>query len=382
MASKGADADPSPEGPPDQNTGPPGREHNIEATLRQFNTNMGTMTQLLTEVCARLPTRDIDESSSSRSPPGTGQIRRKRRSVSPSSDDSSEHQNEPRRKSRKKDDCISVHASDDDVAQLLAEPPVCATVTDKQNATGEDELLKEPVASLQEEDRKGPQVQQQLAHIAIKRWGNKLNPDKMTSILGKHPQPENCEDMSIARVNPEIWAPLNAAKRKADLRLANMQQALKKATFAIVTTCDKLLAVKSQIETKEMVTDSIDAIALVGHVVSEISSIRREQLRPSLKHEFQTICSNSVSPSSKLLFGDDLAKQIRDAKERSRIGQTVAAYTKNDRSRSHRRQNSYQSCRHDKSNKGGSRQSFLGKGYRSTGRKKPYNGHKNETEKQ
>ena len=142
---------------------------------------------------------------------------------------------------RKEDDCISVHASDDDVAQLLAEPPVCATVTDKQNATGEDELLKELVASLQEEDRKGPQVQQQLADIAIKRWGNKLNPDKMTSILGKHPQPENCEDMSIARVNPEIWAPLNAAKRKADLRLANMQQALKKATFAIVTTCDKLL---------------------------------------------------------------------------------------------------------------------------------------------
>jgi len=276
-----------------------------------------------------------------------------------------------------------VHASDDDVSQLLAESPVCAaTVTDKQNTMAEDELLKELVASLQEEDRKGPRVQQQLTDIAIERWGNKLNSEKMTSILEKHPQPENCEGMSIARVNPEIWAPLNAAKRKADLRLANMQQALKKATFAIVTTCDKLLAVKSQIETKEMVTDSIDAIALVGHVVSEISSIRREQLRPSLKQEFQTICSNSVSPSSKLLFGDDLAKQIRDAKETSRIGQTVAAYTKRDCFRSHRRQNPYQSGRHDKSNKGGSRQSFLGKGYRSTGRKKPYNAHKNETEKQ
>lgn len=46
-----------------------------------------------------------------------------------------------------------------------------------------------------------------------------------------------------------------------------MQQALQKATFAIVTTYDKLLAVKSQIETKEMVILSIDAIALVGYVV-------------------------------------------------------------------------------------------------------------------
>ena len=59
----------------------------------------------------------------------------------------------------------------------------------------------------------------------------------------------------------------------------------KKATFQIVTTCDKLLAVKSHIK---MVTDSIDAIAPVGPVVSEISSIRRQQLRPSLKQEFQT----------------------------------------------------------------------------------------------
>ena len=366
MASEGADVVPSSAGPPDQNTGPPVHDLNIESTLRQLNTNMGTMTQLLTEVCARLPSGNIDASSSSRSPPGAGQERRRRRSVSISSAEPSEHENESRRKSRREEDCVSVHATDDDdVAQLLAEPPARATAPDNTNVAGEDELLTELVASLQEEVTKGPKVQQQLADIAIKRWGTKLQSDKISSILGKHPQPENCKEMAIGRVNPEIWAPLNAAKRNADLRLANMQQALQKATFAIVTTCDKLLAVKSQIDTKDIVTDSIDAIALVGHVVSEISSIRREQLRPSLKHEFQTICSKSVPPSSKLLFGDDLAKQIRDAKETSRIGLTVGAYTKHDGHRNRRRHNPYQGGRHDKSNKGSSRQSFLGRGYRS-----------------
>ena len=280
-----------------------------------------------------------------------------------------------------------MHATDDDdVAQLLAEPPARATAPNNTNVAGEDELLTELVASLQEEDTKEPKVQQQLADIVIKRWGTKLQSDKISrsSILGKHPQPENCEDMAIGRVNPEIWAPLNAAKRKADLSLANMQQSLQKAPFAIVTTCDKLLAVKSQIDTKDMVTYSIDAIALVGHVVSEISSIRLEQLRPSLKHvhEIQTICSNSVPPSSKLLFRDDFAKQIRDAKETSRMGLTVGAYTKHDSPRNRQRHNPYQSGRHDKSKKGNSGQSFLGRGYRSTGRKKPYTGPKHETEKQ
>ena len=227
MASEGTDVVPSFAGPPDQNTGPPGHDLNIESTLRQLNTNMGTMTQLLTEVCARLPRGNIDASSSSRSPPGAGQDRRRRRSVSISSDEPSEHENESRRKSRRKEDCLSVHATDDDnVAQLLAEPPARATAPNNTNVAGEDELLTELVASLQEEDMKGPKVQQQLADIAIKRWGTKLQSDKISSILGKHPQPENCEDMAIGRVNPEIWAPLNAAKRKADLRLANMQQAL------------------------------------------------------------------------------------------------------------------------------------------------------------
>jgi len=61
---------------------------------------------------------------------------------------------------------------------------------------------------------KGLKVQQQLADITIKRWGNKLNSDKLSSILGKHPQPKNCKDMVIARANLEIWPPLNAAKRK------------------------------------------------------------------------------------------------------------------------------------------------------------------------
>lgn len=89
-----------------------------------------------------------------------------------------------------------------------------------------------------------------------------------------------------------------------------MQQALQKAIFSIVTSCDKLLAVKSKIETKEMAYDSIDIITLVRHVVSQISYkiIRQEQLRPSFKSKFQTICTNEVPWSSKLLFGDGIAK--------------------------------------------------------------------------
>ena len=185
-------------------------------------------------------------------------------------------------------------------------------------------LLKELEAALHDADKKGPKIQQQLADIACERWGKKLNAEKVSSILAKHVQPENSEELNIPRVNPEIWATLNAFKRKPDLRFANMQQSLQKATFALLSTCNKLLAVKSQVETKEMLTDSVDAIALVGHVASELSALRREHLKLSLRPEFHAICANNATTTSNLLFGDDLAKQIRDAKETNRLSKTVA----------------------------------------------------------
>lgn len=111
-----------------------------------------------------------EDRSSCRSPPGPGDKRQQRHSVSVSSDNYSENENEPRRKSRREGNSISVHATDDDAAKLLAEPPIQAPVTNKpDDVASEDELLNELEAALQDEDKKGPKVQQQLTNIVIKR---------------------------------------------------------------------------------------------------------------------------------------------------------------------------------------------------------------------
>jgi len=153
MTSENVDIVPAPKGPTGANHDPLGREENIESALHQINTTKGTMTKLLSDVCARLPTTDArhEERSSSRNLPGADGQRRKRRSTSASSEDSSENDDyEPRRKSSKEDDSLSVHATDDDVAQLLAEPSVQNKATDKSSdKASEDEVLKELVAALQ-----------------------------------------------------------------------------------------------------------------------------------------------------------------------------------------------------------------------------------------
>ena len=89
------------------------------------------------------------------------------------------------------------------------------------------------------------------------------------------------------------------------------------AVLAFESVGTFLLAVKSKVETNDMLTDSVDAIALVGHVVSELSALRREQLKPSLQPEFHTICANNATTTSNLLFGDDLSKQFSMRRRRT-----------------------------------------------------------------
>ena len=51
----------------------------------------------------------------------------------------------------------------------------------------------------------------------------------------------------------------------------NAQQALQKATFAILRCCDTLLCTKTNVN-KETLSHSIDAISLIGHAVGESTS--------------------------------------------------------------------------------------------------------------
>ena len=69
---------------------------------------------------------------------------------------------------------------------------------------------------------------------------------------------------------------------------------------------------------KETLSYSIDAIALIGHAVGDLSRIRREQIKPALKPEFYSLCTsaNESNAHSPLLFGTDLAKEIRSRHQR------------------------------------------------------------------
>ena len=278
-------------------------------------------------------------------------------------------------KSSKDSDAISVTASEEEVQNLLDGVSGGSSHKNDNNEGAEDhdEILKELTATFRDEDKKGPPINKQLAEMANKRWGKKLEQEKMSSLLTKYDPSENCVDITVTRVNSEIWQSLNSFRKKADLRLANLQRAFQKATFATLPNADKLLRITdlSGPTKKELLTSSIDIVALLGHAASEISLLRREQMKPALKPEFHALCSSETKASAKFLFGEDLAKQVRDVKETHRIGNTVGS--SNGHSRGYRRDS--WSAKRESHNKSGShsRPPFLGKGTRPNSRKKvPY----------
>ena len=185
-------------------------------------------------------------------------------------------------------------------------------------------------------------------------------------MLDKYKRPENCVDIKATTVNLEIWNQLNPNKRKVYLQLSNVQQVVRKVTFATLQTTNILLQNASGSTNSNLIAQSVDVVALLGHVNTQLVQFRREQIKPALRQEYSTICSAEVPLTSQYLFGNERAKQLRDARKSSKISHSVGhcsqrrPYTGNHRSGHQERYNK------------GPKRDFLWKGqHRSLRKKKP-----------
>ena len=77
---------------------------------------------------------------------------------------------------------------------------------------------------------------------------------------------------------------------------------------------------KAQFDTSNETIASLgDVVALLG-MASQISMRRKYQLQSCLPKEVNSLCSNENLASTNLLFGGDLDKALRAARESSKLG--------------------------------------------------------------
>ena len=257
----------------------------ISDTLIHLNENMGQMASLLESLCTWMPKLD-DE----RPPGGKRRHPTASRASSSSAMYASDDNGGVRKtsfKRRREEDELSVHASDND---SLSDIKLLTEHQSEVNDHGLDEpnqkLLKELAESLDQNEVMGPPVQDQLAAIANKRWGKHLDPEKIKSLTELYKRTEHCPDIGPIKVNNEIWTQLIPSKRKADLKLLNIQQTVRKVAVTLLQTADELLPKTKEEVNKNLANRSVDAIAMLGHISHELSRTRREQIRPTLKSEY------------------------------------------------------------------------------------------------
>ena len=91
-----------------------------------------------------------------------------------------------------------------------------------------------------------------------------------------------------------------------------MQKNIQKAAAALVRVTDGLLQANRNI--KETIKRNLDAISLLGHISKDLSSLRRQKLKPALHPKCAGLCDLEYT-DTKQLFGEDISKRLVKAKE-------------------------------------------------------------------
>ena len=229
-----------------------------------------------------------------------------------------DHSSHPKKKRAPTSKDISSSEEDDDSDKDIKE--LYGDDSKQHNAQHEqtddnDPLLSEIAEELQSSEDTGPAIDKKHAEIINKQWCAKLPDAKLKDKYGKYLRPSNCETLTTARVNPEIWDNLSHSAKQHDLRSSSTQKTLATVGALLCKSTKLIMNVKHTQQSnfdpdlKTLIKMNTDAVALLGHAHIEMSHRRRESIKPHLNKEYAGLCASHV-PVTTFLFGDDLQARL------------------------------------------------------------------------
>ena len=160
----------------------------------------------------------------------------------------------------------------------------------------------------------GPKVSDALDKRINEAFSKKPIESKFKALAEKYCSPENCNLLTVPRVNPGIWNDLPRASRKLDVGLQEAQKSAVHAAQAITLALELLIRCKkekTELDQKLLLDYLCDSLSFIGNVSFQVSLKRRELLKLDLSRNFRSLCSSST-PLSRFLFGDELGKSVKD----------------------------------------------------------------------
>ena len=194
-----------------------------------------------------------------------------------------------------------------------------------------DEFLSSIMDEYGDEDNTDKPVSSQIAKLVDKMLVSKMTKDKVREKTSAQKRPQNCELLTITRVNPEIWGKMKPATKAFDIKLQRIQNCTVKGISSLVKALDLLIKTKNQAKNQQepsiqvlgelsrMIGDSLPLLCLGNY---QLNLRRRELIKPDLNKQFEAL--TSTAPVSKLLFGDSLADQVKEIVNTNRLAGRVA----------------------------------------------------------
>ncbi|XP_062612901.1 uncharacterized protein LOC134274650 [Saccostrea cucullata] len=164
-------------------------------------------------------------------------------------------------------------------------------------------------------------VDEELASMINELFREGLNEDYFNELLKSIKRPENCTALIKTRVNQAMWSILNPETRNCDSKFQIIQSAVIKASVNLTKLANKLNEIDSEV-IDHLITLATDALALLGHTNKLINVKRKELHRPDLGREYYHLSSPSL-PFSEFLYGDDVAKSVKEIQDVNRISSKV-----------------------------------------------------------
>jgi hypothetical protein len=161
----------------------------------------------------------------------------------------------------------------------------------------------------------GPDLQNDVAESVKRLFPNKRPKETLDAYRTEHMIPSNCKELSVPKVNSEIWSILPPRTKQVDFAHQTHQQQLGLAGVMTAKCVDILFNSGGKMDKAirdQLLKLSLESLSVIGNASQEISQKRKQDIRPSLSKEASAICG--ASSTSEWLFGENIAEQLRSAK--------------------------------------------------------------------
>ncbi|XP_076079228.1 uncharacterized protein LOC143049500 [Mytilus galloprovincialis] len=167
-------------------------------------------------------------------------------------------------------------------------------------------------------------IDEVLANNVNELFRNGMN-EEQYSVLTKdenNARPENCEGLSVVRINQLMWNVISPGAQSADKKLQFLERIIVNAATILTKTVNKMALDENDngnSSSGEYIDKCNDVLALLGHANRQLNMTRRDFLKTEIMAEYVPLCSHSV-PYTNNLFGDDVSKVAKDIEDCSKVG--------------------------------------------------------------